>query len=641
MCGINGIIPNSPLDLTESLYLMTQSIKHRGPDKQAVWIDELQHVGFGHDRLSILDLSESGNQPMTSHSGRYTIVFNGEIYNYHSLKKELDLHQTILWRGTSDTEILLESIEYFGVVETLKKCNGMFAFGLYDKKEGTLTLARDRMGEKPLYYGWSSSNFVFSSELRAIQSLPFFKNKISKNTLGLYLQYSSVPEPYSIYDDIYKLEAGHCLCFNLKTKKYEISSYWSLESNPEKLFYETDNIAIDTLDKLLQSSVGLQMQADVPTGAFLSGGIDSSTIAAIMQSLSTNKIDTFTIGFHEKSYNEAEFAKNVAKHIGSNHHELYVGEKDLLDVVPKLSTIYSEPFAEASQIPTYLVSKIAKQHVTVALSGDAGDELFGGYWRYHFTNNLWNKLNKIPYPIRNSVSKMTQSSPFFLWKILLSPLAFKKGNYGKKLNYPDKFLKLLPLLQMKSEKELYHRGIMTHNLNIHKLLMSYEELPTVFSKENSPLSTYEMMMYYDLRTYLPNNNLTKVDRAAMAVSLETRVPLLDTNIVAFAQSLPLEYKIRNNVDKWILKQVLYRYIPEELFNRPKKGFEVPLEEWLRGSLKEWAAELLNEKTLKEQGFFDVSEVQKYWSEHQSGKRNWSAQLWDIIIFQDWLKNQSK
>lgn len=639
MCGINGLIYKSGADLENRLQKMNIGILHRGPDKQSFWINENNTIGLSHVRLSILDLSESGNQPMISHSGRFVFVFNGEIYNYQSLRKDLEKEKRFNWRGTSDTEILLEAIEHWGVQTALQKCNGMFAFGLLDKTQNKLVLAKDRMGEKPIYYGWVKGNFVFSSELAAISTLPEFDNPISNDNLGLYLQYSSVPEPYSIYENIYKLNSGSLLNFDINTNRLDIETYWDIKDEIQPREYSSANEAVEQLEQLLKDSIGLQMQADVPTGAFLSGGIDSSTVAAIMQSLSSQKINTFSIGFFDKAYNEAEYAKSVAKHIGSEHHELFIGEKELLDVVPLLSGIYSEPFSESSQIPTYLVSKLAKQSVTVALSGDAGDELFCGYWRYHFVNNLQNKMFKVPNALRQSSSSVLSAIPLNVWKLLLSPLAKRKGAYGDSLNYPDKLLKFLPLLKMKTPKELYHRGFMTNN-KATNLINGFNEPATVFTQDTNKFDTfYDKMMYYDLKTYLPNNNLTKVDRAAMAVSLETRVPLLDHRIVSYAMSLPLEYKFRDNQDKWVLKQVLYKYAPKELFDRPKKGFSVPLGSWLKGSLKDWAADLLDEKKIKEDGFFKSELVKKYWDEHQSGKRNWQNTLWSIMIFQDWLRKQ--
>lgn len=642
MCGINGFINNSTLDPKELLILMNKALRHRGPDRQDFWVDEQNRIGLAHTRLAILDLSESGNQPMLSRSGRFIMVFNGEIYNYKSIKEELENRKRINWRGASDTEILLEAIEQWGVKPTLVKCIGMFSIALFDKKQNILVLARDRMGEKPLYYGWIKSNFVFSSEISAIASLPEFENQISKNSLGLYLQYSSIPEPYSIYENIYKLSQGGILEYNLKTNKYLVDKYWSIDDELTKVTYSSDIEVVSTLNDLLVSSIGLQMEADVPTGAFLSGGIDSSTVAAIMQSLSSKKVDTFSIGFHDEAFNEANFAKKVANYIGSNHHELYVSDEELLSVVPNLSSIYSEPFSEASQIPTYLVSKLAKQSVTVALSGDAGDELFCGYWRYHFANKLWSKIKGFALPLRQTISSSLSSMPHGAWKFLLTPLSFRKGAYGEVLNYPDKILKFLPLLAVETKEELYHRGIIVHNREVEGLIYGFKEPETEFNHPPTDFSSfYEMMMYYDLKTYLPNNNLTKVDRAAMAVSLETRVPLLDHRIVSFALSLPMQYKLRQGEDKWVLKQVLYKYVPEDLFKRPKKGFAVPLSSWLRGPLKDWARELLDERSLKEQGFFDPAQVQRYWDEHQSGKRNWSVHLWDIILFQDWLKKQKE
>lgn len=640
MCGINGIVLKLPQDVGGRLKKMNNAILHRGPDRQGVWQNEENTLGLSHVRLSILDLSDTGNQPMVSSSGRYVIVFNGEIYNYLSLKSDLDKEKLINWRGKSDTEVLLESIEHWGLHQTVSKCIGMFAFGLYDKKERRLYLVRDRMGEKPLYYGWVKNNFVFSSELSAISSLPEFDNEVSRNSLGLYLQYSSVPEPYSIYENIYKLKSGCVLTFDTISHTCSIEKYWDLNDFLIKEKYSSTKEAVAQLDSLINDSVSMQMQADVPAGAFLSGGIDSSTIAAIMQTLSSTKIDTFCIGFHNNAYNEADYARRVAHHIGSNHHELYVGEKDLLDVVPRLSSIYSEPFSESSQIPTYLVAKLAKQTVNVSLSGDAGDELFCGYWRYHFVNSLSQKFKKIPYPLRTATSSLFSQVPYGLWQAILFPLSQRKGAYGAKINYPDKVLKFLPLLNLTSEEELYHRGFMTHNFEVNNLIQGFEEPDTIFTQQSPDFNNfYEKMMYYDLKGYLPNNNLTKVDRASMAVSLESRVPLLDHRIVSFALSLPLEYKIRDKQDKWILKQVLYKYVPEDFFNRPKKGFSVPLSDWLKGPLKDWAFDLLDEKLIKETGFFNYDKVNKYWLEHQSGKRNWSVQLWDIIIFQDWLKKK--
>lgn len=638
MCGINGLICKSTIDLKERLNRMNAALLHRGPDRQNIWTDERNKVGFGHTRLSILDLSDNGNQPMISNSGRFVIVLNGEIYNYKQLRNNLEKETHINWKGTSDTEVLLEAISFWGLKTVVLRCIGMFAFALFDKMNDKLFIVRDRMGEKPLYFGRLNSNFVFSSEISGIAALPEFTNRISRNSLGLYLQHSSVPEPYSIYEDIFKLNCGAILEYDIATDNYSIETYWNILDEIRLKEYSSENDAVEDLNNLLISSIGMQMQADVPTGAFLSGGIDSSTVAAIMQSLSSQKIDTFSIGFYDSAYDEANYARKVAAHIGSDHHELYVGENELLSVVPKLSSIYSEPFSEASQIPSFLVSQLAKKHVTVALSGDAGDELFCGYWRYHFANRLWNNLRKFPLPFRTAVYSLLTGIPYGAWRFILLPLSLKNGS--KDVNYLDKMLKFLPLLKMESREELYQSGLMTHNREIDLLLNEFENTEkTLDLNSTSSSSYYEFMMYSDLTAYLPNNNLTKVDRASMAVSLESRVPLLDHRIVSYALSLPLEYKFRNNTDKWVLKQVLYKYVPKDFFERPKKGFSVPLSYWLRGSLYEWAESLLNERKIKEQGFFNYRVVNKYWTEHQSKKRNWSVQLWDIIMFQDWLDKQ--
>lgn len=645
MCGIAGFIANERIDFEDVLLGMANKLHHRGPDSKGIWYDEKIGVGLAHARLSILDLTETGNQPMISVTGRYIIIFNGEIYNNITLRNELDLISKNKWKGTSDTETLLHGIERWGIETTLQKCVGMFAIALWDCQELTLTLIRDRMGEKPLYYGWVNNNFVFSSELNALKKIPNFKNEINSDSLSLYMSYSSVPEPYSIYNDIYKLKSGSFLQFCKKENKIcRHKEYWSVESiaNQNNLpsFNGTVEKAISSLEDLLMDSVGLQMISDVPTGAFLSGGVDSSAIAALMQAQSARKIDTFSIGFDEKAYNEAEYAKSVANHLGTNHHETYVTFKDALEIVPKISKIYSEPFSDSSQIPTYLVSQIAKRNVTVCLSGDAGDELFGGYARYQLANNLWNKVSKFPPSLKTVVHNIIKYLPYSFWHTILYPLKGKKNKIDLPINFADKLLKANKLLKIETRKDFYHLGFMNHNLDLKNWLVHSNKPGTIFENNKLKLDSFiTEMMATDLMTYLTNNNLAKVDRAAMYNSLETRVPFLDHRVVSFALSVPLAYKLRNGVDKWILRQVLYKHVPKNLIERPKKGFAVPMEIWLRGPLKEWGESLLNEKRLKEEGFFNPKFINKKWEEHLSGKRNWQVELWNVLVFQSWLDEQ--
>lgn len=644
MCGIAGFLGKVGIP-SDILNKMVQMIVDRGPDDQGVWFDERAGIGLAHARLSILDLSPAGHQPMQSVSDRYVMVFNGEIYNHHALRTELEILASRNWRGHSDTETLLAAIEQWGLEATLKKAKGMFAIALWDKQTQTLSLARDRMGEKPLYYGWVNGAFVFASELKAIKTLPEFNNAINRNALALYLRYSNIPAPYSIYEDLFKLEPGTIILTRPGENEVEKNVYWStadvLKKGWQLPFIGTAGDAVSQLEDVLKNAVSLQMEADVPLGAFLSGGVDSSTIVALMQSQSDQKVKTFSIGFDNKAYNEAEHARAVAKHLGTEHFDMYVSGQDALDVIPKLPHIYDEPFADSSQIPTFLVSQIAKQKVTVSLSGDAGDELFGGYSRYDLANNAWNKLNKIPRPIRSAVGATAKSLPAGFWKGMFSPLDALKSKQGKPVSYGDKFLKACELLNCESRRDFYHKSFLSHNLTPHAWVLGSSPIKSPFDAVDFSQATYlEEMMALDMLHYLPNDILTKVDRAAMAVSLETRVPLLDPNVIQFAASLPLEYKIREGVGKWVLRQVLYKYVPKDLIERPKMGFGVPLAEWLRGPLKDWAEALLDEKRLHEEGFFNVDLVRKKWLEHSSGLRNWQAQLWDILMFQAWLEENN-
>ena len=637
MCGIAGYVGKTSYPYN-CLGEMAKAINHRGPDDRGTWYNEDEGIGLAHARLSILDLSSAGHQPMHSVSKNFVLVFNGEIYNHKVLRSELELIAQRNWLGHSDTETLLVAIDHWGLEKTLKKAKGMFAIALWDKRNKNLSLARDRIGEKPLYYGWVNDQFVFASELKSIKKFPEFKNLIDRNSLALFLRFNSIPAPHSIYQDIYKLEPGQIVQLNAESKKVKKFNFWSTEE-----VYNKGNLSqvsgtpkeiVDQLEVVLSKAVSSQMQSDVPLGAFLSGGIDSSTIVALMQSQSDSQVNTFTIGFNAKEYDEAKHARMVANHIGTNHFEMYVSERDALDIIPNLPNIYDEPFADSSQIPTYLVSKFAKQEVTVALSGDAGDELFGGYNRYVFAEKMFSKIMKGPISIRQLISSAIFTMTEEKWNTLLNNfLSERFADIGHKLH------KVANVLPAKSIRDM-HFKLVSQIHNPSDWLLNANEYKTSLNDDTKrfvELNPIEQMMAYDLITYLPTDILTKVDRAAMAVSLETRVPFLDLNVIEFSASLPMEFKIRNGVTKWALREVLYKHVPKDLIERPKMGFGVPLAEWLRGPLQDWAESLLDEKRLHQEGFFDVEFVRNKWLEHLSGKRNWHHQLWNVLMFQAWLE----
>jgi len=637
MCGIAGYIGKTE-NPSDCLTKMAQAINHRGPDNSGIWTDE-EEIGLAHTRLSILDLSKAGHQPMHSASSNYVLIFNGEIYNHKYLRSELESISNRNWLGHSDTETLLASIEEWGIENALVKAKGMFAIALWDKISKNLYLACDRIGEKPLYYGWVNEQFVFASELKSMKQFPKFNNQIDRNSLALFLRFNSIPAPYSIYENIYKLEPSQIIEINGSSKKIKKHIYWSIEEAYKKgamnKFSGTSKEAVNQLEGVLSDAVSSQMQSDVPLGAFLSGGVDSSTVVALMQSFSNSKINTFTIGFNSKQFDEAKHAGLVAKHLGTNHYEKYVTEKDALDVIPNLPNIYDEPFADSSQIPTFLVSKFAKQKVTVALSGDAGDELFGGYNRYVFSEKTLNNILKTPTTIKKLVSKIILSISEERWNSLLSGSISKSfANIGNKLH------KTADILSSKSIRDL-HFKLVSQIHNPSEWLKKSNEYKSKLNDDIvrfEELNSIESMMAYDLISYLPTDILTKVDRAAMSVSLETRIPFLDLDVIEFSTSLPIEFKIRNGVSKWALREVLYKHVPKDLIERPKMGFGVPLAEWLRGPLKGWAESLLDENRLHQEGFFNVEFVRDKWLEHLSGKRNWSYQLWNVLMFQAWLEN---
>jgi asparagine synthase (glutamine-hydrolysing) len=636
---------------------MIDPLEHRGPDDSGVWVDAASGIGLGHRRLSIIDLSENGHQPMPSASGRYRVVFNGEIYNFRALGDELrGLGHS--FRGHSDTEILLASVESWGLAAALEKFVGMFAFALWDDREHVLCLARDRLGEKPLYYGWQDESFVFASELKSFCSLPGWQGDIDRDALALHLRFGYIPAPFSIYRAIYKLVPGTFLSIRGDARDSRASftphletsgnhavrpqAYWSVrevaERESQAPLADAD-AAVEELDSLLRDVVENQMIADVPLGAFLSGGIDSSTVVALMQTLSNRPVKTFTIGFEEKDYNEAEFARDVARHLGTDHTELCVTAGQALDVIPSLGSIYDEPFADPSQIPTILVSKLARENVTVSLSGDGGDELFCGYNRYFWSDRIWRLTGGLPRVLKSPVASLLASISPAAWDgaFRLFERALGKDERLRHRGVGTKAHKLANALRAASPTDMY-RDLVSYWKNPTEVVLDSEELPISLSDGNrleGEASLMNSLWYWDQTSYLPDDNLVKVDRASMNVSLESRAPLLDHRVVEFSWRLPLSMKFREDQTKWILRQVLHKYVPRELIERPKMGFSVPIGPWLRGPLRDWCESLLAPDRLSSEGFFDVALIRKTWADHLSGKRDFNAGLWSVLMFQEW------
>lgn len=645
MCGFAGYFSAKEVTSGRAILLtMAEEIIHRGPDDSGAWLDEGAGIGLAHRRLSVLDLSSAGHQPMVSSCGRYVLVYNGEIYNHAELREELHREGGCdFWRGHSDTETLLYSLRHWGIEVALEKLNGMFSFALWDKCERTLFLARDRMGEKPLYYGRSGNVLLFASELKALTAHPEWRGEIDRSALALYLRYSYVPSPWSIYKNIYKLPPAHYVV--IREQGAQISEprcYWDLgrvaKSGEYSSMTEQPAVMVDTLEALLRDVVRRRMSADVPLGAFLSGGYDSSTITALMQDQSSRPVKTYSIGFYDETHNEAKHAKAVAKHLGTEHTEFYITAKDAMAIIPRLPMIYDEPFSDSSQIPTCLVSQLARRHVTVALSGDGGDELFCGYNRYVMGYRVWNKLCMFPSVIRQVLRWFLNRVPGHALDKIQSALPQKL----RVSSLSDRLPKLAEVLAYQDGKSFY-RGLVSHWKEPEQVVLGACEpgfLSNLSSRTPDFESLRDQMMYLDMLTYLPDDLLTKVDRASMAVGLETRVPFLDHRLIELAWKIPFEYKYRNGEGKWLLRQVLYRYVPRSLIDRPKMGFGVPIEHWLRGPLRDWSEALLDEKYLREAGFFQPAPIRKKWQEYISGKGRWHYHLWDILMFQSWLEQKN-
>jgi asparagine synthase (glutamine-hydrolysing) len=658
MCGILGIASSTESRPYERWRDSLRTLAHRGPDDSGTWVDDSCGIILAHARLSILDLSPLGHQPMVSQSGRFILTFNGEIYNFRDLKTELE-QRNCVFKGSSDTEVMLAAFEAWGVEKTLKNLIGMFAIGLWDRTERKLYLSRDRLGEKPLYYGWSGGCFLFASELKALRAHPAFCAEVNRDSLSLFMRYSYIPAPYSIYAGIHKLPPATFLELPLSelhsfsgrcsphtddpATQYKPKPYWSAKEVCQRSlkdsFKGSDAEALAELDQLLRKVIKGQMISDVPLGAFLSGGIDSSTVVALMQAESAVPIKTFSIGFHERHFNEAQYAKDVAFHLGTDHTELYVTAKDALGVIPLLHNMYDEPFADSSQIPTYLVSKIARQKVTVALSGDGGDEVFCGYPRFIWANKIWSSVGWMPhFALLPLIYGIHSLGPHEWDRIIYSLPGFLPRSFSFK-NPGHKLYRLATVLSAHSREELYRELISVWD-DRSPVVLGAKTVKTALTDSLSWIRTtsfVEWMMYLDLVSYLPDDILAKVDRAAMAVSLETRAPFLDHRVVEFAWRLPLRMKYRHGFTKYLLRKLLHKYVPVKLVERPKMGFGVPIDFWLRVPLRDWAEGLLNEARLREEGYLNPAAVRNCWGEHLSGRRNWTTHLWNVLMFQAWLE----
>jgi asparagine synthase (glutamine-hydrolysing) len=650
VCGLAGFLQSGGGEqarMEAMVKAMAATLHHRGPDDSGAWAEDA--CALGHRRLSVIDLSPQGHQPMFSHDGRWAIAYNGEFYNYQQMRASLEAHDPALqgaWRGTSDTEVFLEAVSRWGVDQATRQANGMFAFALWDRRERVLHLGRDRLGEKPLYYAWMGKHFLFGSELKALRAHPSFSAGIDRGALSLYMRHNYVPAPYCIYQGVAKLPPASLLTISPDQpgQSPEPRVYWSArqacEAGAAQTYAGSEDEALAELETLLLESVKMRMVADVSLGAFLSGGIDSSTVVALMQAQSTRPIKTFSIGFSEDAYNEAPYAKAVAQHLGTEHTELYVTPEQAMAVVPKLPRLYDEPFSDSSQIPTFLVAELARRHVTVSLSGDAGDELFGGYDRYAWGQHIWSRVGWLPYPARRMSAAILEALPQGLLSSGLKPLKRWLPEAAFRRDPGELAQRIAGYLKVRRPEDMYRR-LVSHWRPDDGLVWGAQEPPTVLSDAAQWPAFSDLflrMMYFDLLTYLPDDILVKVDRAAMAVSLESRIPFLDHRVVEMAWRLPLSMKVKGGKGKWLLRRLLYKYVPRELVERPKKGFGVPIDHWLRGPLKDWAAQLLAPERIQSQGFLNNQVVQRAWREHQDQTKDWHYWLWDVLMFQLWLED---
>ncbi len=642
MCGIAGFFGAGSLwqagQAADNLKKMTLAIAHRGPDAFGHWQDEEGYIALGHRRLSIVDLSDFGAQPMTSHNGRYVISFNGEIYNFLELKDEIETKHQPKWRGHSDTEVVLEYVSLFGLEAFLDKLDGMFAFALYDKQTRALTLARDPFGEKPLYYGYVAGCLVFASEVKSIQALEAFKPEKDFDALANYFKYNYIPAPQSIFKNIRKLPAAHYTTFTpsltAAQKMPPLKPYWSareaaLAARPLDI---TMSEAVDHVEALLSKLIRRRMISDVPLGVLLSGGIDSSLVTALMQSVSDKQVKSFSIGFNIEGFNEADIAKATSQHLGTEHTSLMLNPENIMDIIPNIAQKYDEPFADSSQVPTFLVSQMARRNVTVAMSGDGADELFGGYNRYFYGQALWNKVGGLPVPMRQFGGTLMANMPMALIESMVKvlPREFKAGRASEKMQ------KMARVLQSKTDIDFHDQFLATH-----------EELPFIgdfkarnIARENAlngDLAFAQKAMIVDVENYMVDDVLVKVDRASMAVALETRTPYLNRELFDFAWSLPLDLKISKNQGKHVLRELLYKHVPESLMNRPKSGFAIPIGRWMKSDLRDWVETKLEGLEADTDFILDIDQVRKRWEAHKAGRRDYEAFLWSVIMYQDWCK----
>lgn len=638
MCGIAGYLAASSNlsadEMAAQVRRMTDAVAHRGPDDSGVWTDPAAGVGFGHRRLSIIDLSALGHQPMISADDRYVITYNGEVYNFRELRANLQ-NAGHRFRSESDTEVMLAAIMEWGLQGAVTRFLGMFAFALWDRAERRLHLVRDRVGVKPLYWSRQNGLFLFGSELKALMAHPGWRGVLDREAVAALARHSYVPGPDTVFAGVHKLPPGSILTYQAG-REPRIAPYWSLADAVRRGGTDVPadpTVATDALENLLRQSVGLRMVSDVPLGAFLSGGIDSSTVVALMQAQSSRKVRTFSIGFHEEAYDEAKHAKAVAAHLGTDHTELYVSPHETLDVIPRLPDWFDEPFADSSQIPTFLVSQMTRQHVTVSLSGDGGDELFAGYPRYLLAESLWRRINALPCEVRRGVAWMLEhASERHLDRMTaLLPKGRRMRNLGRKLH------RLATLLRQPFDDGIHAElaAVWPHERRLVPGTKGRMAIGTDTELKQLLPDLLSRMQYYDLHTYLPDDILVKVDRCSMAVSLEAREPLLDHRLIEFAWSLPRDQKMRSGQSKWLLRQVLNRYVPRSLVERPKMGFSVPLAGWLRGPLREWAESLIAPSRIAAEGIFAADELSRLWQEHQSGQANRETVLWNVLMFQAW------